>query len=461
MGRNAAARSNLTAARTYGRLYSGVAATLLASILRPDPAGAADERWKVSGSMRLRYEAVSNQVRPGFNRDDDLVSLRTTVAAEHKRGPLRLVGELYDSRAFGGNRRTPISTNEVNTFEVVQAYAAVETKTALLGPVTLQAGRFMLNLGSRRLVAADDYRNTTNSYTGVRADLAPSGVKTTLVYVQPQLRLPDGLDSILQNSQRIDHQGSDLQLWGGMAARPKAIGDATLEGAYFHLHEKDRPDRPTRDRRLDTFGARLIADPRLGRYDYELEGIVQTGTVSAGTRASDPKLKVRAAFVHADAGYTFRHRWKPRVSLEFDAATGDAPGGRFSRFDTLFGMRRADLAPSGLYSALGRTNIVTPGMRLEAAPSPSWDAFAAVRAMWLEAPEDAFSTTGVRDSGGQSGRYAGAQLEGRVRYWLIKDRARFEANGVWLDKGRFLRTAPNAPRSGDESYFSLNTIVTF
>jgi hypothetical protein len=35
----------------------------------------------------------------------------------------------------------------------------------------LQAGRFTLNLGSRRLVAADDYRNTTNGYTGIRADL--------------------------------------------------------------------------------------------------------------------------------------------------------------------------------------------------------------------------------------------------------------------------------------------------
>ncbi|WP_395674348.1 alginate export family protein [Phenylobacterium sp.] len=453
------ALSQITFGRTRRRLQLCGAAALVA--LSAAPAKAADDGWDLSGSMRLRYEAVTNQVRPGFNRSDDLVSVRTTLAAERKAGPLRLVGEIYDSRAYGANRRTPISTNEVNTFEVVQAYAAVEAKTEPFGKVTLAAGRFMLNLGSRRLVAADDYRNTTNSYTGVRADLAPWGVRTTLIYMQPQLRLPDALESVLDNSQRIDHEGRDLELWGGIAAKPKAIGDATLEGGYFHLSERDRPNRPTRNRQLDTFSARVIVDPRPGRFDYELEAIGQTGTIRAGTRPTDAELKVRAGFVHADAGYTFRHSWKPRLSVEFDAATGDKAGGRYGRFDTLFGMRRADLAPSGLYNAIARTNLLTPGVRLEIAPSPAWDAFGAARAMWLEAPEDSFSTTGVRDPAGRSGRYAGAQVEGRVRYWLIKDRARLEANAVWLDKGRFLRTAPNAPRSGDERYISLNTLLSF
>ena len=81
--------------------------------------------------------------------------------------------------------------------------------------------------------------------------------------------------------------------------------------------------------------------------------------------------------------------------------------------------------------------------------------------MWLEAREDAFSTTGVRDAAGRSGRYAGAQIEARWRYWLIKDRLRTEANGVWLAKGRFLKRAPNAPKAGDTRYLSLNLIALF
>lgn len=237
-------------------LRSASTIAMLGALAATTPAVAADAAWKVHGSLRLRYEAVANQVRPGFNENDDLVNLRTTLFAEHRSGPLRIGGEVYDSRAWGGNRRTPITTNEVNTFELVQAYAALDLTSDALGPTTVQAGRFLLNLGSRRLVAADDYRNTTNSYTGIRLDLAPRGLKTTLVYVQPQLRLPDGLDAVLDNKQRVDHEGSDLVLWGGVAAKPKVFGSATLEGSFFHLGEDDRPNRPTRNRKLDTLGAR-------------------------------------------------------------------------------------------------------------------------------------------------------------------------------------------------------------
>lgn len=420
-----------------------------------------DPTWKVSGSFRVRYEALSNQVRPTFNENEDVVSLRTTLFAERKSGPLRLGAEMYDSRVYGANRRSPVTTSEVNTFEMVQAYAALDLNPEGLGKTTIQAGRMMLNLGSRRLVAADDYRNTTNSYTGLRINTTPLGIKATLLYVQPQLRLPDGQASVLDNAQRIDHQGRDLELFGFIAAKPKAFGATTVEVAYFGVKERDRPGRPTRDRDLDTVSGRLLLDPKPGRFDYELEAIGQTGTISAGLGANDATLKVRAGFVHADAGYTFVQDWKPRLSVELDAATGDKPGGRYGRFDTLFGMRRADLGPSGIYAAIGRTNLVTPGVRLEVVPGPAWEAFASVRGLWLAAKEDAFATTNVRDASGRSGRYAGVQAEGRVRYWIIKDRLRAEVNAAWLDKGRFLTTAPNAPRSGDEAYTSLNLTATF
>lgn len=444
-------------------MTSGIAAGLIAgaSLLGMSTAAMAADGWTVHGSMRLRYEAVDGQVRPGVNGDDALINLRTTLFAEYRQGRIRVGGEVYDSRAWGADRRTPISTNEVNIFEPVQAYVAVDGESATLGATSVQAGRFLLNLGSRRLVAADDYRNTTNGYTGVRADLAPFGVRTTLVYAQPQLRLPDSLDAVLDQRQRIDHQGDDLQLWGGVAARPKTLGRATAELSYFHLREHDRPNRPTRDRDLDTFGGRVILDPAAGRWDYEVEAFAQTGSVRAGLRPSDPVLNVRAGFVHADVGYSFVHPLKPRLSAEFDLATGDGPGGRYTRFDTLFGQRRADFAPAGLYNAVTRSNIVTPGVRLEIAPSPQWDAFVSVRSMWLQDPTDAFATTGVRDPSGRAGPFAGNQIDARWRRWIVEDRLRAEINGTWLNKGRALRAAPNAPRTGDEAYLSANLTAQF
>lgn len=423
------------------------------------PASAEDDGLALSGSVRLRFEEIEGQPRAGFDRNDSLFNVRTQILAEYRSGAIRVGAELFDSRAYGADPGTPISTNEVNAMELVQAYAAGDIAEPLGkgSKLSLMAGRFMLNLGSRRLVAADDYRNTTNGYTGLRADLtAPQGVKAVFIYTLPQQRRPDDSDGVRNKRVRIDHEGFDLVLWGGIVSKARAIGPAMAELSYFHLGERDEPGRPTRDRSLDTFGGRIIREPETGRFDYEVEAFYQTGQISASLAPSAARQSVGASFLHADAGYSFAGSWKPRLSVEFDRASGDKRGGRYGRFDTLFGMRRAELAPAGLYNAVGRTNIVTPGVRLEVAPTKRLDGFAVYRAMWLAAKEDSFSTTGVRDVSGRSGNFAGHQIEARLRYWLIPARLRLEYDGVLLAKGRFLRDAPNAPSERWTRYHSFN-----
>jgi hypothetical protein len=192
-----------------------------------------------------------------------------------------------------------------------------------------------------------------------------------------------------------------------------------------------------------------------------VEAFYQTGAISTSLASAAPRQRVSANFIHADIGYSFPGPWQMRLSAEFDRASGDRPGGKFGRFDTLFGMRRADLAPSGLYNAIGRANIVTPGVRVEIAPGKRVDAFAGYRAMWLAADRDSFSTTGVRDPSGGSGGFAGHQLDMRVRYWLVPKRLRFEFDGVLLFKGGFLRDAPNAPAGKTTRYASFNLSASF
>jgi hypothetical protein len=451
------------------------AAALLAVLLPAVPALAAEPPWrlhdalgapkalKLSGSFRTRYEAVDGQARTGLRSAESLVSLRTVLFAEYGSGPIRLGTELWDSRVYGGRRGGAVSTNEVNAVEVVQAYVAADL-TAPLGVGsrgTLQAGRFTLNLGSRRLVAADDYRNTTNGYTGVKLDLSGRrGAAATLFYTLPQVRLPDGQPALLDNRVRLDRESGDLKLWGGVVSAPVA-GLGLAEAAAVGLDERDAPGRPTRDRRLRTLDGRVVRNPAPQRFDYEAEAAYQFGHLSAGAAANAARLDVSAYFVHLDAGYQFAGRWKPHLSAEYDRVSGDRGAGRYNRFDTLYGMRRADFAVSGLYNAIGRANISTPGLRLEATPSARLDGFVTARAMWLESATDAFSTTGVRDPRGRSGGYAGEQLEGRVRYWLVPDQLRFEADAAWLHKGRFLETAPNRPDPRDTAYLSLNLTANF
>jgi hypothetical protein len=177
---------------------------------------------------------------------------------------------------------------------------------------------------------------------------------------------------------------------GGKMARAKSIGPATAELSFYHLGQRDASGRPTRDRSLNTVGGRILRDPKPGAIDYEAEAIYQFGHVSGSLAATAPRLEASASFVHVDLGYTFRDGWTPRLSVEFDRASGDGSGGSYGRFDTLFGMRRADLAPAGLYNAVGRANIVTPGLRLEATPSKAVDWFIGYRLMWLADRTDAF-----------------------------------------------------------------------
>jgi Alginate export len=420
--------------------------------------------FRYAGSVRVRQESLDGQFRPGFNESQDLFSIRSMLLGEWKQGNWRVGAELYDSRSYGAGQGDLLTTGEVNALEFVQAYA-VRSFAEPFGKgssASVQVGRFTMNLGSRRLVAADDYRNTTNGYTGIRADMALADKSAiTLYYTLPQERLPDDLDSLRDNDIHFDRESLDLQLWGVLAAKPRLPGGMTGELGYVRLLESDAPDRPTRNRDLHSLTARLIRDPAPDRTDFEIEGIYQVGDMRRSLASTATLQDANAWFVHADVGRTFSNAWRPRLSLEYDYASGDGPDTDFGRFDTIFGMRRADFGPSGIYAAIGRTNLQTVGLRMETAPSQRLDAFAVYRALWAAAATDSFSTTGVRDPTGASGRFAGYQLEGRVRYWIIPQSLRTELNGAWLQKRGLLRDAPNATPYGDTLYLSLALTLSF
>ncbi len=414
--------------------------------------------------MRGRFETLDGQSRVGLDSTVELLTFRSNLFVEYRTGWLKFGAELYDSRAYPKEPGSGVSSNDVNALEPVQAYVIADLGEPFGkgSAVTTQLGRFVLNLGSRRLVAADDYRNTTNGYTGLRVDLKSTGGSTaTLIYTQPQVRLPDDLQSVLENKVKLDRESTDLELWGGIAALPHLLPSATIEASWFAARERDRADLATRNRNLHTAGLRIYRDPVAERFDFEMEGILQTGSVRASTAATAPQLDVSASFYHLEAGYQWKRSWKPHLALEYDVASGDDSDTTYGRFDTLFGMRRADLAPSGMYNAVGRANLQALGLRLEGIPSARLDFMASYRALWLESRTDSFSTTGVRDVTGASGDFAGHQFDGRLRYWVIPQTLRFEVDAVILMKGRFLTDAPNAPDTGDTHFLSLNLTTFF
>ncbi|WP_292947850.1 alginate export family protein [Novosphingobium sp.] len=427
--------------------------------------GAPDD-LSISATVRARAEGIDGQFRPSPAAADSMVSLRTTLAIEYDAGPVRFGGELWDARAYGEGPASSITTSDVNTLELVQAYAKVELgdwkKGAKGGRGLLTLGRQTMDIGSRRLVARNRFRQTTNGFTGVNLEWTThGGARLQAFWTLPQIRLPDDAQGLQDNTVKFDLETTRVQFFGAHATLPRVLG-GTLETYGYRLAEQDGDNRLTRNRRLWTLGARAFARPQAGKWDHDVEGAYQFGTARRSTSAADmTDLDVSAWFLHAEAGYTLKATWKPRLAALFDAASGDGGrAGHYGRFDTLYGARRFDFGPTALYGALQRTNIIAPGLRLEAEPDRGTDVMLSYRALWLENPRDAFATTGVRDARGASGRFAGHQAEARLRHWLVPALLQAETGGAVLFKQGFLRDAPNAPASGNSVYGYFDLTLT-
>lgn len=418
----------------------------------------------VSANIRLRYETIRDQARAGVPVDEASTQLRTIVRATYRSGPLTLGGTLFDSRALDAPRPSALSTNEVNGFEPVEAFLGLDLGDAarkrLYGHVTL--GRQTADLRSRRLIANDDYRNTTNAFTGARLDLADGDRwNVTAFYLLPQQRLPDDAAGLRTGRVVLDREGFDTRIWAATAGLPRLFGRVAGDIGAYRFEERDRPDHATRDRHLTTLTARLVAPASPGKTDGEVEIMRQTGTIAASLAPTAARAPVEAWFAHARIGYQWTRAWTPRLAVEGDYASSDRRNGGYGRFDTLYGMRRADFSPAGLYNAVTRSNLISLGPRLEVTPSRRVDAMLSVKKLWLASARDAFATTSVVDPTGQSGRDAGWQSDARVRFWAVPKRLQLEADGVWLAKGRFLAGAPNRASDHDTLYLSLNASVFF
>jgi hypothetical protein len=429
------------------------------------------ENLKIGGMFRSRIEGINNQFRPApVASDDVLAAFRTNIFAEYDTGhKVKIGAELLDSRGYLEKPSSSASTTEVNALELGQAYLKFDLSDATGdgSMSSLTTGRFIRDIGSRRLVARNDFRNTINAFTGAIFDWQGTNKdQMTLLWAMPHTRLPNDMAGILDNAIVIDRENLDLQFFGSTYTFANVLG-GSLEVYGYGLYEQDSGTGlravQTRNRRLFTPGFRLWRAPKPEQWDYEVEADYQTGLARETTAITDRRdLEVSAYFVHAQAGYTFNTKWLPRIVLQYDHASGDSSNpNTYTRFDTLFGARRWELGPTSLYGLAQRSNMISPVVRFEITPSPIWDAYVAYRPLFLENPTDSFAASGVRDRTGRSGSFAGQQLETRLRYWFIPDALLLDTGVDYVIKGRFLQTAPNAPPTGDTFYGYFQTSFFF
>lgn len=420
--------------------------------------------WTIT--ERVRYSGLFNQFRPGLSGDDRALVFRTTLQAEFASRIVAIGGEVQDARAYLTHAQSNVSTALVNPVDLLQAYVRLGGRTTASRVPEVQIGRFGMGLGSGRLIAQEAYRDVARAFTGTRARWRPhtTGMVTAFAVV-PVASLPDDRDALLHNRMAADRELWNQMFSGALYERDRLWRRTRGEVYVYTLHEHDVPGRrETRNRRLWTAGFRVHRPASVGGWDVEVESAWQRGRAHASSVPSDTRaLDVAARLLHAHLGRTWAGPWSPRVGIEYDYGSGDRnpADGRWNRFDGLFGSRRVELGPTGIYGALGRENIETMGARLSLAPTSHSDAFVVYRALWLAAAADAFATTGVRDVAGRSGRHAGQQIDVRVRVRMVPDVMQLEVGVTHLMTGPFLRRAPNATREGDTTFVYADLTCTF
>lgn len=162
----------------------------------------------LSGEQRTRYETLGNQFRAGRTGGDQALTLRTSVIGQVKTEPAGALVEMLDSRQYLSDSGTPIDNTMVNPLEVLQAYVRLNAHDLIPGGTnTVKIGRETLDLGNRRLMARNAFRNTINSFTGIDwLWSAEKGGSIRAFYFLPVRRLPEDATSLLDNEIVADTQ---------------------------------------------------------------------------------------------------------------------------------------------------------------------------------------------------------------------------------------------------------------
>jgi hypothetical protein len=391
---------------------------------------------------RLRYETQDVRYRAGEEGGDQQLAHRTRFRFGIRKvlDPLRFFFEFEDARVNLADSGSTVNNTHVRKLGVLQLHVKLVSES-LFGrglKSELQFGRVTMDLGRRRLVARNVFRNTTSRFDGVRWIVgAPDRWELQSFLVRPLLySAPD-----LSQCQRHGY------FWGAYFQR-QAPARLKQDFYYLHLYEnRDASRQPKRD--LKTFGARLYANPANGGWQYEYESAWQFGRCGG--------LKAFGHLQNVEAGHRWSSAWQPLVLFQYTYSSGDRDplDDRLGRFDPLFGARRFDLAPTGTYALFTRSNLNSPAWRVSVRPAKPVELFFVHRIGWLAQSRDEWRGTSQRDRTGASGSHLGHHFESFLRWKLIGN-SDFEVGYARFAPGTFVERQAAAGGRGSNYFWVMN-----
>jgi len=390
---------------------------------------------------RFRYEYRDDDLRRANAQIDQPLLHRTRayLAVHDILDPFRFAVEMQDSRRY--NSDYPRDNRDVNEFQIIRAYAELYFDDLLgvdaLGnkrPVSLRYGIHNFEFLDRRLIGNNQWRNTANTFQGFHGTLGQEANdwQIDLLAVQPMQRLLYGWDRPVKEQWMYAVIGH-WRRWSDII---------TLEPYYLALNQKA----------YDNVQERLVHSPGLRGYgsfgksgfDYDFNMVYQFG--------KNGSQDMEAYGGTVEVGYTFKHDWKPRLSLFYGYASGDEDptDNEDNRFERFFGFGR----PWSANDYIVYENISTPKVRLELTPSKKVRMDLGYSFYWLASDTDRFSAGNLRDNSGNSGSMIGHEFDGRIRWQVtpkmeaILGYAHFTAGDFTSNRGR--------PQDTDFAYLEIS-----
>jgi hypothetical protein len=366
---------------------------------------------------RYRHEYRYNDLRrpnatlvtgpAGVQPDVDtpaLLRTRLFLKVENIVDPFRFTVEIEDARRYpywnpaadpGKNPRQPpyaADDRDFNYVEPIQAFGELYFKN-LFGyerPLHIRIGRMAFEFLDRRLIALNEWRNTTNTFQGVRTTIGQekNNWYLELLAVQPLVRYLD----------RLDQPQGKHWFYGAILSIQEWSHIVTIQPYYLGLQQdgqsptKESPELLQRDfQYIHTAGIRAYAVLGKSGFDYDVSYTNQWGIDAL--RANAQERNQNAFYATAELGYTFHHRWKPRLAAFYGYVSGDLDrnDATQNRFNRLFGFAR----PWSAHDYFQLENLNTPKIVLEFEPFEELKIDTAYAQYWVASPKDRWNNARI------------------------------------------------------------------
>ncbi len=385
---------------------------------------------------RVRFEYRKNDYRPWNDTSSGapvsqrryfpnslwLTRTRAYIGVKDVLDPLRFVVEAQDSRAF--NSIYELQGQEVNQTELIQGFGELYFKDAFgkdpLGndrPLSLRAGRFHFELLDRRLIANNEFRNTTNNFEGFRMKIGKRENDWDIdsFFMRPVVRYPYEFDRP-EWSNWIYGGVLSIRRWSEFATiQPYFLGRKQY-GDVLNTSNALKVHRETQAPGLRVYGV-------LGDFDYDFDINKQFGEVGefrdVGARRNAAQITVQhdAIAYSFEGGYTFSdHPWKPRISASYIYGSGNkSPFDSVNQtFDAFYGFNQ----PFSRNDYISWNNVKDPKVRLEFTPAKDVQIDTSFSAYWLASSAAAWDRANLYAPLGNRGAFIGTEFDFRIRHKL-------------------------------------------